>query len=321
MQKKVQNWLIESEPWIEYRTRIDLLGENAEDKQVIQAKQRILEHPMIRQLIDDVIGWSSEVVSNHKKAGMWLHKLSFLAEIGLVADDDRNLKSVIDGLANAADAQGVAQVLVNIPRHFGGRGENEWGWALCDAPLVMYILSKMRTDQQTKGLEFLCKTGRENGWPCKVSQQLGKFRGPGRKSDPCPYATLLMLKVLAQTQSLKNSEQAYIGVNSLLDLWERSKQTHPYMFYMGTDFRKLKAPFVWYDILHFADILSQYDRALSNQRFKEIIIVIMGKANEDGLFTAESEWRAWKGFEFAQKKQPSAWITFLVYRILKRSEP
>jgi len=48
--------------------------------------------------------------------------------------------------------------------------------------------------------------------------------------------------------------------------------------------------------------------------------LIRGKADDQGLFTPESEWKAWKGWDFSQKKQPSAWLTFLAYRILNRTD-
>ena len=90
------------------------------------------------------------------------------------------------------------------------------------------------------------------------------------------------------------------------------------MFYMGTDFRKLKAPFIWYDILNVVDTLSQYKRAIHDVRFKEMLSIIESKADENGFYTPESEWKAWKGWDFGQKKQPSSWLTFLVARIQKR---
>ena len=37
-----------------------------------------------------------------------------------------------------------------------------------------------------------------------------------------------------------------------------------------------------------------------------------------GRFTPESIYTKLKGWEFAQKKEPSRWVTFLVNRIFKR---
>lgn len=159
---------------------------------------------------------------------------------------------------------------------------------------------------------------RDNGYPCVVSKELGKFRGPGRKDDPCPYATLIMLKLINLYDDLKKSKFAINSINSLLNIWENSKISHPYMFYMGTDFRKLKAPLFWFDILHVVDTLSNFDYIPKNKHFIEMNEIIKSNINKDGKFIPQSEWRVWKNWDFGQKKQPSAWLTFLIYRIQKR---
>ena len=45
---------------------------------------------------------------------------------------------------------------------------------------------------------------------------------------------------------------------------------------------------------------------------------ITAQADEEGRYTAGSMYRAWKGWAFADKKRPSAWLTFLVLRLQKR---
>jgi hypothetical protein len=162
---------------------------------------------------------------------------------------------------------------------------------------------------------------RENGWPCAVSPELGKFRGPGRKDDPCPYATLVMLKVLAHAPDIRESKAAEIGVETLLSLWAESNEKHPYMFFMGTDFRKLKAPLFWYDILHVLDVLSHFAWTRKDKRFQQMLKTVEAKANSDGQFISESVWTAWKDWDFGQKKVPSKGLTFFVARIMKRVSP
>ncbi len=172
--------------------------------------------------------------------------------------------------------------------------------------------------QVQKAVKYLVGLVRENGWPCAVSKELGKFRGPGRKDDPCPYATLVMLKMLSELEGWKDSKEAHTGTESLLDLWRRSRETHPYLFYMGTDFRKIKAPFVWYDILHVLDVLSQFEWARNDERLREMVEIVRSRRDAEGKYLPESEWNAWKGWDFGQKKQPSRWLTFLAMRMLKR---
>lgn len=210
---------------------------------------------------------------------------------------------------------------MNISKHYGGTGETQWAWALCDAPTIIYSLAKFGLDKHAqiqKAVKHLANLVEDNGWPCSVSKELGKFRGPGRKSDPCPYATLVMLKMLAQFEKYKNSKQTHFGVASLLNLWNKSQELHPYIFYMGTDFRKIKAPFIWYDILHVLDVLSQFSWVKNESAIKEMVEVVKSKAGLEGKYTPESVWRAWKDWDFGQKKKPSKWLTFLVLRTLRR---
>lgn len=282
----------------------------------------MISHPQIRLLLSELTQWSEEVVTNHKNAGLLLHRLAFIAEVGLTIEKPE-IREIVDNIMKHRTREGIVQVQLNIPEHFGGTGQNSWAWSLCDAPLILYSLIRLGLGGDStvnQGLNFLRDLIRENGWPCSVSPELGKFRGPGRKDDPCPYATLLMLKVLSQINDLKESYEAHIGAECLLDLWTRSKETHPYMFYMGTDFRKLKAPLIWYDIVHVADTLTQFEWLKNDIRLKEMIDIIKSKANEEGSFTPESEWKAWKGWDFGQKKKPSQWLTFLILRIIKRFE-
>ena len=315
--------LLEGEPWVQFGTRVDLLGQDPEKDEALAARKSIAAHPLIQSIIGELEGWQEEAITNHKKAGTWQHKLSFLAEVGLKADDDDRLKKLTGQIADSARDDGIVPVKVNVPTVFGGSGKDTWGWSMCDAPLVMYCLNVMgygKRKEIMRGIVNLANKVEFYGWPCKSSAELGKFRGPGKREDPCPYGTLLMLKLLAKTEDFKDSWQAKQGADGLLGLWEHSLEKKPYLFKMGTDFRKLKAPFVWYDILHTADVLSQFSWLKADSRLQSMIDIIRDKRQEDGMFSAESVWTAWKGFDFAQKKQPSDWITFLALRILKRYE-
>lgn len=65
---------------------------------------------------------------------------------------------------------------------------------------------------------------------------------------------------------------------------------------MGTDFRKLKYPFVWYDLLHVVDVLSRFPYARQDERFNEMVAAIQSQADPQGCFTASSMYQSWKGW-------------------------
>jgi hypothetical protein len=314
------DWLLESEPWIDYRTRVDLLGQDQDDPQVRSARQSMLASPKVQNLLAELSGWPGKIISSHKSAGQPFHKLTFIADLGLTTKDP-GMDVIIRRILEHQSAEGPFQLPTNIPVHFGGTGADLWAWAICDAPLSVYALAKFGLQDNPavkSATDYLAGLIRDNGWPCAVSKELGKFRGPGRKEDPCPFANLAMLKALSAMEEWKASPECHTGADTLLTLWSESRTQHPYIFYMGTDFRKLKVPFVWYDLLHVLDILSRFEWLREDTRLLDMLGILKSKVDEQGRFTLESVWTAWKDWEFGQKKAPSRWLTLMAWRILGR---
>ena len=321
MNNKSIEWLLQGEPWIEYRTRVDLLEQPETDLQVVAARKAMLADQKIKVLLAELMDWPGTVLNSHKSASQPFHKLGFIADLGLNISDPP-VKKIVKRVMAHQSKQGPFQLPTNVPIHFGGSGKDEWAWALCDAPVIVSSLIRlgMRDDPRIQtAVKYLNGLVRDNGWTCAVSPELGKFRGPGRKDDPCPYATLVMLKALAHVPELRESNSARIGVETLLSLWDESDDKHPYMFFMGTDFRKLKAPLFWYDIVHVLDVLSYFEWTRKDKRFKQMLKTVESKADSDGRYIPESVWTAWKDWDFSQKKIPSRGLTFLVQRIQKRN--
>lgn len=184
----------------------------------------------------------------------------------------------------------------------------------------LYALDPAITRKRIPELLELAGLINANGWPCTVSKELGKFRGPGRKDDPCPFANLAMLKVLSELPEWRDCHACHLGANTLLTLWDESMTCHPYMFYMGTDFRKLKVPFVWYDLMHVFDVLSRFSWLRNDAQLLDMLAILKNKMDQQGRFSLESVWTAWKDWEFGQKKEPSRWLTLSAWRIIGRIE-
>lgn len=319
--EKIVPWLLEGPSWVQYRTRVDLLGQSESEAEVRAARTKMLADSQVRGLLTELSEWPGEVLASHKSAGLLMHKLGFVADLGLKADDP-GIKKIVARIFKHQSADGPFQMPMNISESYGGSGQEMWGWALCDAPVTLYGLLKLGMGEDArvqKSVEYLMKLVRDNGWPCAVSPELGKWRGPGRKDDPCPYANLVMLKALAQTK-WNDSPATRAGAETALSLWTESQERHPYMFYMGTDFRKLKAPFIWYDILHFLNVLTQFPWLGNDKRLKEMVASIQVKADKQGRYIPESIWKAWSDWDFGQKKEPSRSLTFFVQRVLIRYE-
>ena len=314
------DWLLKSEPWVRYNTLIYLQGKPENSSEAKLLRKEIAGHPKVKAILDELENWPGVPLKRHNDSSHLIHKLAFVSDLGLKKTDTR-IKKIIDKILAKQSDEGPFHILSNVDKRYGGSGKDELVWFLCDAPLIIYALAQfgLTNDKKVKkAMQYLLKLQRENGWPCAVSKELGKFRGPGRKDDPCPYANFLMVKAISKFTQYYDSKELKIGSETILNLWDERKRRRPYLFAMGTDFQKLKAPLVWYDVLHVLDVLSNFPFLQKDKRVNEMLDIIEAKATPEGKFIPESIYRAWKDWDFGQKKIPSPWITFLVYRIFYR---
>lgn len=316
----IQWLLISQEPWTRYRTMVDLLNKPEDDPEVQQARTEMLNHPQVQALIEAANTWPGYALKHHNDAKHPIYKLSTLADFGVRADDP-GMENAINAVMAHQSEQGAFQTMLNISPKYGGSGEDTWTWVLCDAPTLLYALLAMgmQEDPRVKqAVDHLVDLVEEVGFRCKAAPELGKFRGPGRKTDPCPIANVYALKAFSQVPEQVDSPASQHAAEMLLTHWELRGQRKYYLFGIGTNFRKLKYPFVWYDILHGADVLSHFPFIHNDPRFAEMVETITNQADKDGRYTAGSMYMAWKGWSFANKKEPSPWLTLLVERMEKR---
>ena len=299
-------------PYIRYNA--ELLFNNRDNDEL---RKQMEDDPKVVSLIDELKEWPGPRISSHKSANQFFHTLVFLADIG-ITHKTRGVAQITDRILKTLGNDDVPCLQVVINKSYGGSGENVRAWALCDAPNTLYAMIKMRVKDKriASAVHHLAGKIDDFGFGCHVSESLGKWRGPGKKTDPCPYATLVMLKLLIIYGKGFDRE---IGIcsNVLLDLWDNSRTKHPYIFYMGTDFRKLKVPFIWYDLIHVADVLSRVTKCRKDSRLREMFDIIKMKETKEG-YIPESIYIPWKKWDFGQKKTASDWLTLCAVRIEKR---
>jgi hypothetical protein len=101
-------------------------------------------------------------------------------------------------------------------------------------------------------------------------------------------------------------------------MWRNRRERKHYLFAMGSGFEKLKAPFVWFDLLHVLDVLSQIPEIDQREEASAMLAILREKADDAGRFKPESIWMDWRGWDFGQKREPSGWLTFLARRVMNR---
>lgn len=317
------DWLLASdEPWTRYRTLVDLLDRDPSNAEVLDARREMLDHPQVQSLVAQVGTWGERPCRRHNDASYPTYALSTLADFGLRITDP-GVQDAVDPVLAHQSPEGAFQTVINVPTHFGGTGEDHWTWIACDAPTLLYALLSMGLEDDPRvqrAVAHLAELGTEDGWHCVASPDMGTFKGPGKRSDPCPIANVYALKALSFSCEWIDSPVTRAGTEMLLWHWAHQGERKLFLFGIGTDFRKLKYPFVWYDILHVVDVLSRFPFVRQDPRFREMVEELVSQGDEDGRYTARSMYRAWQGWSFADKKRPSPWLTYLVARIKRRME-
>lgn len=321
MSSEVVQWLLASnEPWTRYRTLIDLCGFPIDHPEAQASRAELLAHPKIQALINRAATWPGAALKRHNDAAHALHALSALADFGLQANDpgiDQGVRAVLGHQSE----EGAFLTMQNIHPRYGGNGRDAFTWMACDAPVLLYALLGLglgETPAVRLAVDHLLGLAQPNGWRCQAAPELGGFRGPGRLADPCPVANVYALKALSLVPGASNHSAVRKGAAMLLWHWEHRDECKFYLFGIGTTFRRLKYPFIWYDILHVVEALSRFPFLENDRRLREMLAVIEAQAGPDGRYTAGSMFRAWRDWSFADKKAPSPWLTFLVLRIQAR---
>jgi len=55
MENQIVKWLLDGDPWVEYRTRLDLLKQSEDEKEVLEAKENMVLHPQIQFNLNHIL--------------------------------------------------------------------------------------------------------------------------------------------------------------------------------------------------------------------------------------------------------------------------
>ena len=186
----------------------------------------------------------------------------------------------------------------------------------CDSPLITYALLLLghNDEQVRKSTESTKKYGEtKQGWFCFFFFVESQFK---KHQTGCPMAGLMALQVFSQVPEVKESVFAQNAYEPIKFHREFGKSI--YFFGRSKKFWTFKYPFVWYNALYLADVLTRFDFLKDEELVKKLIEWIEESQDENGRFKPTSIFLPYKNWDFGNKKEPSPWITFLCCRILKR---
>jgi hypothetical protein len=306
LEKAVIHWLKEGPSWLLFALETQLNGKQLGVSTAVDDAQL---QPMIKRLKDNNSGIPALVSGelSYTSTGNAFWDLFFLSDIGLRIDDI-HIEDEVNSLLSQQNFDGTFVFQNGTKSSY-----------YCIPAIVLSSLAKMGYSNHPKILKFIEKvfeTQRvDGGWHCAASRDKGKRL---QDSASCPMDNLNILMLLGQYEQYRVDARLNGAIDLLLVHWKRKIEPwRPYGFGIGSDFLKLKYPAVKYGILRVLDVLSLYPYAVKSSEFKEMFAFVMNKSI-DGRFFAESVSRSYSDFDFGQTKQPSRWITYLIYRIQKR---
>lgn len=315
-------WLLESNPWTKFKTYSDLLGFNETNTELANAKKELINDPNIINLANETKDWLIVSATRNSDPKISYFKLKALAEFGLKYTD-LGLQETVDKASE--------HIIENM---FGVRGQTPdrpkkgekyekpdlaadvWHVSPCNSPLITTALMELgiKNNLVDNSIEELKNrwTSKE-GWFCHFFFVDSQFK---KLQIGCPIAGLQTLEIFSKVPGLKESEYAKFAFEPIK--FHKGYGKTLYYFGRSKKFWTFKYPFVWYNALYMADVLTRFDFCKKEPVVKELIDWILESQDSEGKFKPTSVFMNYKGWDFSNKKEASPWITFLCCRILKQ---
>lgn len=153
---------------------------------------------------------------------------------------------------------------------------------------------------------LLDDTHETGGWRCSFSR-FGK--GPETECAS-PGATLYALDVLRFLPEYRAGVDVVDeAVESVLRHWEIRDPIGPCHHGIGTLFMQVEYPFIRYNLFYWVYVLSFFEKARADARFREALDALESKLDDEGRMIVERPHRSLKGLEFCAKGEPSELAT------------
>jgi hypothetical protein len=309
---EIIQWLIESDPWTSYQTRKNLLHEKITPSIEKQYRKEIITNTKIQCLINELHNYFPELATRHTDSKLSHYKLRMLSDFGLSKDD--GLDKIIHEVESHQN-NNLYSIRQKLPLKDADQSI-EWNALPCDNPLLLYALQKLGVENISISSQIeLLKEKWETpiGWFCSLPFVNGQFK---KEQIGCPMAGMLALEVFSINDDLKESKYSQNAYKTIMHHYEIGKSI--YYFGRGKKFHTFKYPYVWYNALYMADVLTRFEFTKKDQLVKDLIKWIKDNADHQGKYYPTSIFLEYKEWDFGNKKKASPWITYLCYKILEQ---
>lgn len=325
-------WLLSSdEPYAVWATLTGVLGRPADDPEVRSAHAAVVADASVRRLAEELPSWETEGSEpGHHSPEFLPNRLNLLADMGVSGGDFGRVEQLLDDILERQDARGRFGA---SGRAGGGRPKPESGSLLCDTNVVVDVLLRFgRKDEPgveralSRMAADLAATPQGRAWQC-VPEQRAFFRMPGRGADVCPQVTLEGLRTFSHLPAAERPTRIAEAARTPLEIWRRRTVERPYGFGHGYQFKSVKWPNFWYDVLWVLETVGRYPelwrgshaRSEDRRSVAELAACLIAyNFAEDGTVTPRRTYRGFESFSFGQKRDPSPFATARCLTALSR---
>ena len=323
-------WILGSEePYARRAARVEFLGADPVSPECVADHTATLADPAVRALIEQLPPWGADDFPGHHSPEFLPNRLNLLADLGIGTGDDPQVDAVIDELLDHQDRGGRFMSFGKAP----GRPRPEWGSLLCDSNAIVDVALRFGRAEDPRVQAAVARMGEDSsatsqgtGWRC-IPEKRSLFRGPGRANDACPQVTLEGLRVYSQLAEDTRPDWLLDAARTPLEIWRRRTEERPYMFGHGYQFKSVKWPNFWYDVLWVLETVSRYPalwdgpeaRDEDRESIEEMAACLVAyNFDDDGRVTPRRTYRGFERFSFGSKRGPSPFATVRALAPLER---
>ncbi len=322
-------WLLSSdEPYARWAALTAVLGRPDDDPEVHAAREATLSDPRVTALKSELPDPTDPGYSDHHSPKFMPNHLNLLADMGVRSGDSPRVDALIDSLLMTRDNQGRFRT----PEIAGRRRKPERGSLLCDTNVITdtilrfgrggerHIIRSLR-----RMTEDLANTPQGPGWRC-VPERRPVLR-PNRIVDACPQVTLEGLRAWSHAPPDARPARVLEAARTPLEIWRRRTEERPYSFGHGYQFKSVKWPNFWYDVLWVLETVGRYPylwrgdsvREEDRQALAELAACLIAyNFDDEGRVTPRRIYRGFERFSFGAKRAPSPFATARALAALAR---
>lgn len=319
-------WLLGSdEPFAIWATLTGVLGKSAEDPEVMSVRAAVVSHPDVQALIGELPAALGEHAEGHHSPLFLPNRLNLLADMGLTVGDDQRLDAVLEALLDRRDRSG------RFRAPDATRPKPDAGSLLCDSNAITDVLLRLGLGEDVRVKKAVARlitdseaTPQGSAWCC-VPEKRPLFRVNTPQSDACPQITLEGLRVLARLPGSARPADTEKIARTPLEIWRRRVDERPYEFGHGYQFKTVKWPSFWYDVLAVVTTLGRFPgiwrgaeaRPADTRAMAELAACLISyNVGPDGRVTPKRVHRGYERFSFGTKTGPSPFATARVLSAL-----